>query len=96
MAAQAPRYANRSPGPGVARRTFLPGIDAGLAVRIAVIALADHAGSRVIRVRGPATGHDVSVSDEPDQILERFPAVSTPPRMEGTPEMLVRQMRNER
>jgi len=53
MAAQAPRYANRSPGPGVARRTFLPGTGAGVAVRIAVGALADHAGSRVIRVRGP-------------------------------------------
>ena len=53
------------PGPGVARRTFLPGIDAGVGVRIAVIALADHAGSRVIRVWGPAAGHDVSASDEP-------------------------------
>ena len=54
------------PDPGVARRTFLPGIDAGLAVRIAVIALADHAGSpRVIRLWGPAAGHDVSASDEP-------------------------------
>jgi hypothetical protein len=36
----------------------------GRAVRIAVIALADHAGSRVIRM-GSATEHDFSASDEP-------------------------------
>jgi hypothetical protein len=36
----------------------------GLAVRIAVIALADQAGSRVIRVWGSATEHDFSASDE--------------------------------
>jgi hypothetical protein len=34
-------------------------------VRIAVIALADHARSRVVRVWGSATEHDVSASDEP-------------------------------
>jgi predicted Rossmann-fold nucleotide-binding protein len=38
----------------------------------------------------------LSVSDEPEQILDRFPAVSTPPRLNGTPEMLVRRMRNVR
>ena len=32
---------------------------------IAVTAPADQAGSHVIRVWGPATGHDVSASDEP-------------------------------
>ena len=51
--------------PGDARRPFLLGIGAGLAVRIAVIALADHAGSRVIGMWGSATEHDFSVSDEP-------------------------------
>lgn len=38
----------------------------------------------------------LSVSDEPEQILVRFPAVSTPPSLDGTPEMLVRRMRNVR
>jgi hypothetical protein len=38
----------------------------------------------------------LSVSDEPEQILDRFPAVSTPPRLDGTPEMLVRRLRNVR
>jgi predicted Rossmann-fold nucleotide-binding protein len=38
----------------------------------------------------------LSVGDEPEQILERFPAVTTPPRLDGTPEMLVRRMRNAR
>jgi hypothetical protein len=38
----------------------------------------------------------LSVSDEPEQILERFPAVSTRPSLHGTPEMLVRHMRNAR
>ena len=38
----------------------------------------------------------LSLSDDPEQILERFPAVSAPPRMDGTPEMLVRHMRNLR
>jgi predicted Rossmann-fold nucleotide-binding protein len=38
----------------------------------------------------------LSVSDEPEQILDRFPAVSTPPSLTGTPEMLVRRMRNAR
>ncbi len=36
----------------------------------------------------------LSLSDEPEQILERFPAVSAKPRADGTPEMLVRRMRN--
>jgi predicted Rossmann-fold nucleotide-binding protein len=36
------------------------------------------------------------VADEPEQILERFPAVSTLPSVDGTPEMLVRRMRNVR
>jgi hypothetical protein len=55
MAAEAARLANRFPrDPGAGRRPFLLGIDAGLAVRIAVIALADHAGSRVIRM---GSGH---------------------------------------
>ena len=40
----------RPPDPGAAQRPFLLGTDAGLAVRISVIALADHAGSRVIRM----------------------------------------------
>ena len=38
----------------------------------------------------------LSVSDEPEQILDRFPAVSTRPILDGTPEMLVRRMRNAR
>src|SRR4051794_5990393 len=39
----------------------------------------------------------LSAGDEPDEILARFPAVSTPPRIEGIPpEMLVRRMRNGR
>ena len=38
----------------------------------------------------------LSIGDEPEQVLERFPAVSAPPRMDGTPEMLVRRMRNAR
>ena len=37
----------------------------------------------------------LSVGDEPEQILERFPAVAQP-SLEGTPEMLVRRMRNVR
>ena len=36
----------------------------------------------------------LSVGDEPEEILERFPAVTAPPRLEGTPEMLVNRMRN--
>ena len=36
----------------------------------------------------------LSVGDEPEQILDRFPAVSTRPNIDGTPEMLVRRMRN--
>ena len=39
----------------------------------------------------------LSVSDEPEQILDRFPAVSTPPSLDGmSPEMLVRRMRGAR
>jgi predicted Rossmann-fold nucleotide-binding protein len=38
----------------------------------------------------------LSVGDEPEQILDRFPAVSTPSSLDGTPEMLVRRMRNTR
>jgi predicted Rossmann-fold nucleotide-binding protein len=38
----------------------------------------------------------LSVGDEPEQILERFPVVTTPPSLDGTPEMLVRRMRNAR
>lgn len=38
----------------------------------------------------------LSVSDEPEQILERFPAVSAQPNMDAAPEMLVRRMRNRR
>ena len=39
----------------------------------------------------------LSVSDEPEQILDRFPVVSTPPSLDGmAPEMLVRHMRNAR
>jgi predicted Rossmann-fold nucleotide-binding protein len=38
----------------------------------------------------------LSVSDELEEILDRFPAVSTRPTLEGTPEMLVRRMRNAR
>ena len=36
----------------------------------------------------------LSVGDEPEQLLDRFPAVTMPPHMDGTPEMLVRRMRN--
>src|SRR5262245_11893995 len=36
----------------------------------------------------------LSVGDEPEQVLAAFPAVATPPRLDGTPEMLVRYMRN--
>jgi predicted Rossmann-fold nucleotide-binding protein len=39
----------------------------------------------------------LSIGDEPKQLLERFPAVTTPPRVDGMPpEMLVRRMRNPR
>src|SRR5262245_20540105 len=39
----------------------------------------------------------LSVGDEPEQILERFPAAAAPPRLDGMPpEMLVRRMRNLR
>ena len=39
----------------------------------------------------------LSISDEPEQILDRFPAVSTSPNLGGIPpEMLVRRMRNAR
>jgi len=39
----------------------------------------------------------LSVADEPVQILDRFPAVTTPPRLAGiSSEMLVRRMRNAR
>lgn len=39
----------------------------------------------------------LSVGDEPEQILERFPAASTPPSLDGMrPETLVRRMRNAR
>jgi predicted Rossmann-fold nucleotide-binding protein len=39
----------------------------------------------------------LSVGDEPEQILERFPAGSAPPSLDGMePEMLVRRMRNAR
>jgi predicted Rossmann-fold nucleotide-binding protein len=38
----------------------------------------------------------LSVGDEPEQILERFPVVTTAPSLDGTPEMLVRRMRNAR
>ena len=38
----------------------------------------------------------LSVGDEPDQILERFPAAAAPPSADGTPEMMVRRMRNAR
>jgi predicted Rossmann-fold nucleotide-binding protein len=39
----------------------------------------------------------LSISDEPEQILDRFPVVTSRPSMEGMePEMLVRRMRNAR
>src|SRR3954451_8446824 len=39
----------------------------------------------------------LSVGDEPEHILDRFPPVTTLPRLEGTPEMLLmRRMRNAR
>lgn len=39
----------------------------------------------------------LSVGDEPEQILERFPAGATPPSLDGVaPEMLLRRMRNAR
>jgi predicted Rossmann-fold nucleotide-binding protein len=36
----------------------------------------------------------LSVGDEPEELLDRFPAVTTSPRLDGPPEMLVRRMRN--
>jgi predicted Rossmann-fold nucleotide-binding protein len=39
----------------------------------------------------------LSIGDEPEEILDRFPAVTTPPSLDGmAPEMLVRRMRNAR
>ena len=39
----------------------------------------------------------LSIGDEPEQILERFPAAAAPPSLDGmAPEMLVRRMRNAR
>jgi predicted Rossmann-fold nucleotide-binding protein len=38
----------------------------------------------------------LSVDDEPEQLLGRFPAVGAPPSPGATPEMLVRRMRNAR
>jgi predicted Rossmann-fold nucleotide-binding protein len=38
----------------------------------------------------------LSLGDEPEHILDRFPAVASRPRTDGTPEMLVRHMRNIR
>ena len=66
MVAEVARSADQSPRPrGAARRPFLPGTGArGRAVRIAVTALADHAGPRVIPV-GPAAERDLSAGDAP-------------------------------
>jgi predicted Rossmann-fold nucleotide-binding protein len=39
----------------------------------------------------------LSIGDEPEDVLERFPAAAPPPRLDGmAPEMLVRRMRNAR
>jgi hypothetical protein len=39
----------------------------------------------------------LSIGDEPEQVLGRFPAVTTPPTRDGTPpEMLVSLTRNAR
>jgi predicted Rossmann-fold nucleotide-binding protein len=38
----------------------------------------------------------LSAGDEPEQILERFPAVTTLGRLAPTPEMLLMRMRNAR
>jgi hypothetical protein len=38
----------------------------------------------------------LSVGDEPEQVLERFPDAAAPPSLAGTPEMLVRRIRNAR
>jgi len=38
----------------------------------------------------------LSIGDEPEQILDRFPAVPTRQSIDATPEMLVRRMRNVR
>ena len=38
----------------------------------------------------------LSVGDEPEEILDRFTAVSATPRVDGAPEILVRRMRNAR
>jgi predicted Rossmann-fold nucleotide-binding protein len=38
----------------------------------------------------------LSVGDEPEEILERFPAAAPARRVDGPPEMLVRRMRNAR
>jgi hypothetical protein len=40
--------------------------------------------------------HLLSVGDEPEQLLDRFPAVAAPPSPGVTAEMLVRRMRNAR
>ena len=49
-------------------------------------------GAARCRLRGPA---ELSIGDEPEQIVERFPTVSTPPSLDRiAPEMLVRRMRN--
>jgi hypothetical protein len=43
----------------------------------------------------PACADLLSIGDEPGEILERFPAVATPPRRDAMPpELLVRRMRN--
>ena len=38
----------------------------------------------------------LSVGDEPEEILDHFHAVATSSRLDGTPDMLVRRMRNAR
>ena len=63
--AESARLANRFPGPwGQRADRSRPVSVRGLVVRIAVIALADHAG-RMRYGCGPAIGHDLSASDEP-------------------------------
>jgi len=38
----------------------------------------------------------LSLGDEPEELLDRFPAVTAPPSLDGPPEMLVRRIRNVR
>ena len=38
----------------------------------------------------------LSIADEPEQLVDRFPGGSTPAGSDGSPEMIMRRMRNVR